>query len=53
MSQPNTAAQPTAAVPTVRQWARSQGMSVGDKGRLSRAVIEAYEKAHPKAAQPA
>ena len=35
------------AKPTeIREWARSQGMEVSDRGRISTAVIEAYEAAH-------
>lgn len=30
----------------IREWARSQGMEVSDRGRISTAVIEAYEAAH-------
>jgi Lsr2 len=30
----------------VRQWAKSNGHKVSDRGRISAAVIEAYEAAH-------
>lgn len=30
----------------IREWARSQGMEVSDKGRVSAEVRQAYEKAH-------
>ena len=30
----------------LRAWARAQGMEVGDRGRLSPAVLEAYAAAH-------
>ena len=33
----------------VREWARGQeGLTVGDRGRLSRAVVDAYGQAHAK-----
>ena len=32
----------------VRAWAQEQGMSVGARGRLPRAVIDAYGQAHAK-----
>ncbi|WP_106191072.1 histone-like nucleoid-structuring protein Lsr2 [Umezawaea tangerina] len=31
----------------VRAWARGRGFSVSDRGRLSEAVLSAYEEAHP------
>jgi hypothetical protein len=31
----------------VRAWARGRGFSVPDRGRLSEAVLSAYEEAHP------
>ncbi|AZI58913.1 Lsr2 family protein [Nakamurella antarctica] len=30
----------------IREWARSQGMAVSDRGRLSATVVEAFEAAH-------
>ena len=32
--------------PKVRVWARENGYEVGDRGRLSQEVIEAFDKAH-------
>jgi hypothetical protein len=37
----------------VRAWARAQGFSVPDRGRLSEAVLSAYESAHPEARRSA
>ena len=31
----------------VRQWARSQGIDVADRGALPKAIIEQYNAAHP------
>ena len=31
---------------SIREWARAQGYSVSDRGRISANVVEAYEKAH-------
>jgi nucleoid-associated protein Lsr2 len=31
---------------SIREWARGQGYSVSDRGRISANVMEAYEKAH-------
>jgi Lsr2 len=33
-------------VQEIREWARSNGHSVSERGRLSSAVLEAYEAAH-------
>ncbi len=33
-------------VQAIREWARSNGHTVSERGRLSGAVVEAYEKAH-------
>jgi hypothetical protein len=33
-------------VQAIREWARSNGHSVSERGRLSSAVIEAYDAAH-------
>ena len=30
----------------IRNWARSQGMTVSDRGRLSQSIIDAFEAAH-------
>ena len=30
----------------IRQWARAQGMTVGDRGRLSPQVLHAYSASH-------
>jgi hypothetical protein len=30
----------------IREWARGKGFTVSDRGRISREVVEAYEKAH-------
>lgn len=30
----------------VREWARGQGHTVSDRGRIPRAVLEAYDQAH-------
>lgn len=32
----------------VREWAKSQGLQVGEKGRLSDSVYAAYDEAHPR-----
>jgi hypothetical protein len=31
---------------TIREWARSQGLAVGQRGLLPRPIIEAYKSAH-------
>jgi Lsr2 len=31
---------------SIREWARAQGYSVSDRGRISADVMESYEKAH-------
>ena len=33
-------------VQEIREWARSNGHAVSERGRLSAAVLEAYDKAH-------
>lgn len=33
-------------VQAIREWARSNGHTVSERGRLSASVLEAYEKAH-------
>lgn len=55
---PNGSSAPSATAPAVgapldraqnraiRDWARAQGMTVSDRGRLSREVVEAFEQAH-------
>ncbi len=30
----------------IREWARRHGHQVSDRGRISKAIVEAYEKAH-------
>lgn len=30
----------------IREWARRQGMTVNDRGRIPREVTEAYHRAH-------
>ncbi|HET8589694.1 MAG TPA: Lsr2 family protein [Nakamurella sp.] len=30
----------------IREWARSQGYEVSDRGRLSAAIVQAFEEAH-------
>lgn len=40
---------PSAAVPstaTVRAWARAQGLAVSDRGRVSREVLDAFDRRH-------
>lgn len=32
----------------IRTWARAEGLAVGDRGRLSPDLIDAYVKAHPR-----
>ena len=32
----------------IRLWARAQGLTVGDRGRLSPQVLDAYAKGHAK-----
>jgi hypothetical protein len=42
-----------ASTAVIRQWARQQGLAVGDRGRLAPAVLEAYEsQAPPTAPEP-
>lgn len=45
----------TVAVSTsiIRQWARAQGLSVGDRGRLSPQLLEAYAASHGQPRQVA
>lgn len=33
----------------VREWARAEGLKVGDRGRISTEVVDAYRAAHPGA----
>jgi hypothetical protein len=35
------------ATSTIRAWARANGYTVGDRGRLSKALILAFHEAHP------
>lgn len=37
---------PREHAPAVRAWAREQGLEVSDLGRVSQAVMEAYDQAH-------
>jgi hypothetical protein len=42
-----------ASTAVIRQWARQQGLAVGDRGRLAPAVLEAYRsQASATAAEP-
>ena len=45
----------TAATSTsvIRQWARVQGLTVGDRGRLSPQVLDAYATSHDQIEQSA
>lgn len=36
----------------IREWARSQGMTVPERGRISQSVMDAYDAAHKAAATP-
>jgi hypothetical protein len=31
----------------IRAWARDNGYEIGDRGRIHREIMDAYEKAHP------
>ena len=35
-------------VSTVRAWNQNKGLPVGVRGRISRAAVDAYNKAHPR-----
>lgn len=49
----SSSAAPTGLDPaSVRAWARSQGMTVGERGRLHSSVLLAYQEAHPELALP-
>lgn len=37
----------------IRQWARAQGLTVGDRGRLSPQVLDAYATSHNQIEQSA
>ena len=37
----------------IRQWARAQGLTVGDRGRLSPQVLDAYATSHDQIEQSA
>lgn len=41
----------TATIPSVREWARANGYTVGDRGRLKPEIHAGYAAAHPEAAQ--
>ena len=45
-SRPAAAGSDRERVQAIREWARSQGHKVSERGRLSSTVIEAYEAAH-------
>ena len=44
-SRPSTSTD-KAQLASIRSWAKSQGLKVSDRGRVSREVREAYDKAH-------
>ncbi|MBC7373875.1 MAG: Lsr2 family protein [Frankiales bacterium] len=46
-SRPAAAGSDRERVQAIREWARSHGHSVSERGRLSAAVLAAYEAAHP------
>ena len=37
-----------ASTSVIRHWARAQGLTVGDRGRLSPQVLDAYATSHAK-----
>ena len=37
---------PAGELASIREWARAQGYSVSDRGRISANVMDAFEKAH-------
>lgn len=37
---------------TIREWARAQGMEVGDRGLIPREIVEQYKAAHGIGAHP-
>lgn len=39
-----------ASTAVIRQWARAQGMAVGDRGRLSPQVLDAYSASQRRSA---
>ena len=41
-----------ASTSEIRHWARAQGMSVGDRGRLSPEILTAYAESQSSAQQP-
>jgi hypothetical protein len=45
-SRPAAAGSDRERVQAIREWARANGHTVSERGRLSAAVVEAYEKAH-------
>lgn len=46
------AARPDVAPAVIREWARSQGIVVSDRGRLSADVVARYHEAHPAEVTP-
>src|SRR5699024_2306423 len=40
------------SVSAIRQWARDQGYSVGERGRVPSEIVDAYLDAHPVSAAP-
>jgi hypothetical protein len=42
----------TASTSEIRHWARTQGMTVGDRGRLSPEILTAYAASQSPAQQP-
>ncbi len=47
-SRPSASGSDRAQVQAVREWARSNGQQVSERGRLSAAVLDAYRQAHPE-----
>ena len=46
-SRPSAGGSDRAQVQAIREWARSHGQQVSERGRLSATVLDAYRKAHP------
>nr|WP_306461812.1 histone-like nucleoid-structuring protein Lsr2 [Microbacterium sp. ZXX196] len=51
-AEPRTAAKPT-SVAGMREWARANGFSIGDRGRISKEIQEAYVAAHARGGESA
>lgn len=47
-SRPSASRSDRAQVQAIREWARSHGQQVSQRGRLSAAVLDAYRQAHPE-----